>query len=736
MTILACPPVPVNPASFSNRQSSMGSSRIKTCSVRSMMLYGLIGDSTRVHPYVSCRDMTRSRLNFRIDAEAPGSRARAATFRTLHNEVLTPLFMPVGTQATVKAQLPQTLEDSGSQILLANTYHLLLRPGAEVFRRTGGIHGFMSWKRSVLTDSGGFQIFSLPHARSMTEAGAVFQSYIDGRSILLSPEVSIETQMAINSDIMMALDQCVASTADELTSRAAVELTERWAARSLTARKDSPQSMFGIVQGALYPDLRERSAAGLIELPFDGFAIGGLAVGEGKSAREDMCEFTAQLLPREKPRYLMGVGTPLDILEAVHRGVDMFDCIIPTQVAQRGGAFTSRGYLQMRRGVYKFSEEALDPMCSCPTCARYSRAYLHHLTKTKETLGWQLLGKHNIHFFHRLMAEIRQSILDGRFLELYHEKRAFLQADDLDNPINEPISRPLRRLARGAVEVHHSSDGFSNILHTASGEIMHARIPPMDEARRLYVEQSNLASRLWGATPDPLILWDVGLGAAANAMAAIRCYEAQVEHFMTTDGSVRLRPLRLVSFENDIDALRLAFENNEFFPYLRHSGPHGILKSGHWQSRTHEGLSWELVSGDFLDSVAAAPGPPEIVFFDMFSSQTTADVWTTASFRKLYERCENAPTELFTYSAATSTRVALLAAGFHVAQGCGTGGRPETTIALTPAALSHPGIPPRERLGASWLIRWERSPSKIPAEIGEDEIVAFEKRIRDHAQFR
>src|SRR3954462_1615304 len=257
-----------------------------------------------------------SRLNFRLQAQATGSRARAATFRTLHNEVKTPLFMPVGTHATVKAQLPQTLEDAGSQILLANTYHLLLRPGPEVFRRTGGIHGVMSWKKSVLTDSGGFQIFSLPNSRSMSEEGAAFQSYVDGRTILLSPELSIETQKAIGSDIMMALDQCIPSTADVATARAALEITQRWATRSLAARGESTQALFAIVQGALYPELRRESAAGLTAMPFDGFAIGGLAVGETRSERQDICELTAQLLPPDRPRYLMGVGTPLDVLEA------------------------------------------------------------------------------------------------------------------------------------------------------------------------------------------------------------------------------------------------------------------------------------------------------------------------------------------------------------------------------------------------------------------------------------
>ncbi len=682
--------------------------------------------------------MTPSRLNFRIEAEAAGSRARAARFRTLHNEVLTPLFMPVGTQATVKAQLPQSLEDSGSQILLANTYHLLLRPGPEVFRRTGGIHGFMSWPKSVLTDSGGFQIFSLPHARSMTEAGAVFQSYIDGRTLLLSPEVSIETQMAIHSDIMMALDQCVASTADEATSRAAVELTHRWAARSLAARGDSPQSMFAIIQGALYPELRKQSAAGLVEMPFDGFAIGGLAVGEGKSEREDMCALSADLLPRDKPRYLMGVGTPLDILEAVHRGVDMFDCIIPTQVAQRGGAFTSRGFLQLRRGVYKFSEEKLDPACTCPTCARYSRAYLHHLTKTRETLGWQLLGKHNIHFYHQLMRKIRQSILEDRFLALYNEKRIFLHEDDLDNPVHDPGPKPPKRHILGDYEIHTAREGFSSILHRSSGEIMHSRTPPMEEAERLYVEQSHLATRLWTSEtePRPLILWDVGLGAAANAMAAIRCYEAQVDHFLTTDGSIRLRPLHIVSFENDLDSLRLAFANNEKFPYLRHSGPHGILKNGHWQSRSHAGLSWDLVSGDFVETMTAAPGPPEVIFYDMFSSKTTDGPWTLDAFRRLFAACQGGPAELFTYTVATSSRVALLAAGFHIARGRSTGPKHETTIALTPAALQTPTGRDREILSGEWLQKWERSHAKIPVEVSSEEHPAFEQLIRTHAQFQ
>ena len=677
-----------------------------------------------------------NRLHFRVEARAAGSQARAATFQTLHNAVQTPLFMPVGTQATVKAQLPQTLEDAGSQILLANTYHLLLRPGPEVFRRLGGIHRFMSWPKSVLTDSGGFQIFSLPHSRSMTEAGAVFQSYTDGRTILLSPERSIETQQAIGSDIMMALDQCVPSTADEATAREALGITHRWAARSLAARgDDSPQALFAIVQGALHRELRRESASTLCGLPFDGFAIGGLAVGESRAQREDTCEFTAALLPPDRPRYLMGVGTPLDILEAVHRGVDMFDCIIPTQVAQRGGAFTSRGYLQLRRSVYKFSDEPLDPACRCPTCARYSRAYLHHLTKTKETLGWQLLGQHNIHFYHRLMREIRESILADRFLELYRDRRATLHEDDLDNPAFDPGPKPAKLRRRGDYEVHVAPEGFASIRQISSGEIMHARTPPLEEARLLYIEPSRLAERLRAADAgdaEPLVVWDVGLGAAANAMAAIRCYEEEA----AAGGAVR--PMRLVSFEHDLDSLRLALAHHWDFPYLWHGGPAGILKSGRWQSGKFAGLSWELVAGDFLENIGPAPAlaAPTVIFYDPFSGNSDGRLWTFDAFRRLRAAVGARAVELFTYSASTAVRGALLAAGWHVAKGRGIGHRPETTVALTPEALDGPDAGRHELLEGAWLDKWRRSGARTPAALPPHEQAAFEAAILRHPQFQ
>jgi len=673
----------------------------------------------------------------------------------LHGEVLTPLFMPVGTQATVKAQLTQSLEDSGSQILLANTYHLLLRPGVDVFRRLRGIHNFMSWKRSVLTDSGGYQIFSLPHSLSLSEQGATFKSYVDGRTILLSPETSIETQLAIQSDIMMALDQCIASTADEATARKALELTHRWAVRSLAARGDSPAALFGIVQGALFTDLRRESARQLTDLPFDGYAIGGLAVGESKAQREDVCAFTAKLLPEDKPRYLMGVGTPIDVLEGVHRGVDMFDCIIPTQFAQRGSAFTSRGEVQIRRGVYKLAESALDPNCSCMTCSRYSRAYLHHLAKTEEVLGWQLLGLHNIHFYHQLMREIRASILAGTFSTLYREKRLILNGSDLEHPtIPEPPKR-VRTRSLGDYEVHVAKEGFASIRQISSGEIMHSRTPPIIEARELYVEQSGLAERLRVSVDEaseraavdarssidacsidqassalaPLVVWDVGLGAAANAMAAIDCYERAA-------ASDPVRPLHIVSFENDLDPLRLAYRYEHLFPYLRHAGPAAILREGRWRSRAHTDLTWELVAGSFPETLGETTTLPDLIFYDMFSPKTAGDAWTLETFRRLFEACGRASAELYTYTCSTANRVALLAAGFHVARGRSAGAKVETTIALTPSAYRVRAESRYEMLRFEWLQRWSRSAAQFPAEIPLHERPAFERIIRGHPQFQ
>jgi queuine tRNA-ribosyltransferase len=665
-----------------------------------------------------------SRLGFKLEAEASGSRARAGRFTTLHGEVITPVFMPVGTQATVKSQTVETLLETGANVLLANTYHLLLRPGPEVFQKFGGIHRFMNWNRPVLTDSGGFQIFSLPHSRKMEEAGASFQSYVDGKMILLSPESSIGMQKAIGSDIMMVLDQCIPSTAPKALAIEAMQLTHRWAERSLKARGDSPQSMFGIVQGACFEDLRARSAEFLTGLPFDGFAIGGLAVGESKREREDFTELAAGMLPRNLPRYLMGVGTPIDILEAVHRGVDMFDCILPSQLAQRGVAFTSKGKLQMRRSVYKFAEERLDPDCDCHTCSAYSRAYLHHLNKTEEVLGWHLLSRHNLAFYHRLMRKIRESILSDRFLEFYREQRDWLVRSDEDHP-STPFqgpkpSRAEKRLALGDYEVIRSPTGFSSVRQRSSGEIMHSVNPPDEEAGRLYVAPSNLQARLQGGRT--VVIWDVGLGAAHNALAAIREVEGSIE-----PGA----KLEIQSFEIDLDPLRLAIRNAPRFPHLHHPAPSALLRDGRWIHPDGQ-IEWTLHKGDFLSCLGNAL-PPDLVYYDPFSSKTDSGLWSPETFMRLKSAFGERSVRLMTYSHSTRVRSILLDCGFYVGAGPSSGPKSSTTIAFNTAeeAFSSGLL-----LGPDWLERWGRSDARYPSGLSEEGKKAMDDRIVRHPQFR
>ena len=673
-----------------------------------------------------------SRLNFKLEREATGSRARAARFQTLHGEVQTPIFMPVGTQATVKGQTIHTLKATGSNVLLANTFHLLLRPGPEVFKKVGGIHRFMNWDRPVLTDSGGFQIFSLPSSRKMREEGATFQSYVDGDMHMLSPESSIEMQKNIGSDIMMVLDQCIPSTAPHAKAEAAMELTHRWAVRSLAARGESPQALFGIVQGACHADLRRKSAAFLRELPFDGLAIGGLAVGETPAERYEFTGVVTEHLPKQLPRYLMGVGTPLDILEAVHRGVDMFDCIIPSQLAQRGAVFTSQGKLQLKRSVYKFSEEPIDPACQCQACREHSRAYLHHLVKSDELLGWHLLSIHNLTFYHSLMRAIRESILADQFLPFYDRMRVELARSDSENPPLQPKPAKIFHYPRlGDYEVHPGSGGFNSVRQISSGEVMHSVNRPEDEANRLYVEQSCLAARLAapGAPTEELVIWDVGLGAGSNAMAAVKCFErCQKLH---VGGS--LRPLRMISFECDLDPLRLAASNAGYFPHVRHGAPKAILADGHW-THASGGMCWELKHGDFLALFESAP-PPDLIFYDPFSYKTDSALWTGETFARVIRACAGKSAELYTYSAATAARVALLGAGFYVGEGVGTGPKSATTIAFTRAegANAHPGAP--RLLGDDWLMRWRRSTSKVPASVLPEARAEFERNIERHPQF-
>ncbi len=668
-----------------------------------------------------------SRLRFKLEAKASGSKARAGRFHALHGEVKTPIFMPVGTQATVKAQTVESLKETGSRVLLANTYHLLLRPGPEVFKKLGGIHRFMNWDGPVLTDSGGFQIFSLPHSRLMTEDGAHFKSYVDGKSYLLSPELSIGMQKAIGSDIMMVLDQCIPSTADHAQATAAMELTHRWALRSLEARGDSPQALFGIVQGACFHDLRQKSAEVLTKLPFDGFAIGGLAVGEGREQRDEFTGFAADLLPENLPRYLMGVGTPIDILEAVHRGVDMFDCILPSALAQRGVAFTTHGKMQLRRSVYKFSEEALDLDCTCICCRQYTRAYLHHLVKTQEILGWQLLATHNLTFYHRLMSEMRESILADQFLDYYHSRKAPLMRSDEDNPVTQQKKTKAKseRWAKlGDYEVHTSLKGFSSIRQISSSEIMHSVSDPAEESHRLYVEQSQLGEALAETKGAPLVIWDVGLGAASNAMAAVKCFEQALP--------AGARALKIVSFECDLDPLKLASKHPVKFPHLRHPAPYALLEAGRWQHASGL-LEWEL-KGEFFAEMSGA-GVPDLVFYDPFSFKVDSALWTPEAFARLFEICRGRPTKLFTYSASTAVRAALLHAGFFVGKGVMTGPKADTTVAYAEAPKGVGSL-----LGAEWLLRWSRSQAKIPPgfAVAQDieKVSDFERRIQGHPQFR
>ncbi len=629
----------------------------------------------------------------------------------------------------------------GSRILLSNTYHLLLRPGPEVFRQLGGIHRFMNWDGPVLTDSGGFQIFSLSKERAMEEEGARFRSYVDGNPYLLSPESSIDMQKAIGSDIMMVLDQCIPSTAPFEQAEAAMELTHRWARRSLEARGDSPQSMFGIVQGACHHALRKKSANFLSKLPFDGLAIGGLAVGETHAERYEFTGLVTDYLPGNLPRYLMGVGTPIDILEAVHRGVDMFDCIIPSQLAQRGTAFTSHGKLHCRRAVYKFSEAPLDAKCDCQTCREYTRAYLHHLVKSDELLGWQLLTIHNLAYYHRLMREMRQAILRDEFPAYYESKRHELALPDQDHPnVHPPKGKVVVAPRLGDYEIVTGPKGFSSIRQISSGETMHSVNRPSDEANALYIDQSSLAARLVAPhaakvtsppddLPSPLIIWDVGLGAASNAMAAIECFEKVV----TTHGAAAVRPLRIVSFECDMDPLILATKKSARFPHLQHAAPHGLLATGRWTDPTGR-LTWELRQGDFLHFLESCPAP-DLIFYDPFSAKTDTLLWTPEVFARIFAQCRPKPAALFTYSASTAVRVALLSAGFYVAEGIGTGPKTSTTAAFTRRDEIHGVILESRLLGSEWLARWRRSDSKFPKTLPEATRPQFERQIEAHPQF-
>jgi queuine tRNA-ribosyltransferase len=351
---------------------------------------------------------------FRFELQATDGAARAGVIRTPRGDIQTPAFMPVGTAATVKAMLPDSVRQTGAEIVLGNTYHLMLRPGAERIARLGGLHKFMGWEGPILTDSGGFQVMSLAGLRKITEEGVRFQSHIDGHAEFLSPERAMEIQRLLGSDIQMVLDECPALPAEEAVIEKSLALSMRWAARSKAAFGEQPgHACFGIVQGGTYPALRVRSAQMLQEIGFDGYAVGGLAVGEGQTAMFETLDATVPHLPVERPRYLMGVGKPDDIVGAVLRGIDMFDCVLPTRSGRNGQAFTADGALNLKNARFAEDPEPLEMGCSCPACRGFSRAFLHHAVKSGEIIAAMLLTWHNLVFYQNVMEGLRTAIRGG-----------------------------------------------------------------------------------------------------------------------------------------------------------------------------------------------------------------------------------------------------------------------------------------------------------------------------------
>lgn len=356
-------------------------------------------------------------ITFEIIKKSSECAGRVGKLHTPHGSVDTPVFMPVGTQATVKCMSPDELKEVGAQIILSNTYHLYLRPGHELVQEAGGLHKFMNWDRPILTDSGGFQVFSLDSLRTVTEDGVEFRSHLDGSKHFISPEKAMEIQMALGADIIMAFDVCTRIPCDYQKAKEAMELTSRWAARCKEAFDSKNQALFGIVQGNAYRDLREKSAAEITALDFPGYAIGGLSVGETKDVMYEVLDYTVPLLPEHKPRYLMGVGSPDCLLEGVERGIDMFDCVLPTRIARNGTVFTSRGRLTIRNASYIRDFGPLDEECDCYTCRNFSRAYIRHLIKVNEVLGIRLTTIHNLHFLLKMMEKIRNALQNGTFCE-------------------------------------------------------------------------------------------------------------------------------------------------------------------------------------------------------------------------------------------------------------------------------------------------------------------------------
>ena len=370
-------------------------------------------------------------ITYELLHECKQTGARRGVIHTPHGDIQTPVFMPVGTQATVKSMTPEELKEVNAQIILSNTYHLFLRPGHELVKEAGGLHNFMHWDRPILTDSGGFQVFSLGKLRKITEEGVEFQSHLDGSKKFLSPEKAMEVENALGSEIMMAFDECCPYPSTYEYTKKSMERTTRWAKRCKEAHKrPEDQGLFGIIQGGFYEDLRKKSAEDLIELDFPGYAIGGISVGEPKEKFIDILQYTAPLMPKDKPRYLMGVGTPDYLIEAAIAGIDMCDCVLPTRIARHGTALTSHGKLVVRNATYEHDFTPLDPECDCYACKNYTRAYIRHLIKANEILGIRLLSIHNIKFLTNLMDKVRIEIENdnlGSFRDEFYRKYGYIK---------------------------------------------------------------------------------------------------------------------------------------------------------------------------------------------------------------------------------------------------------------------------------------------------------------------
>lgn len=374
---------------------------------------------------------------FKYSIAATDGTARLGKIEMHRGEIRTPAFMPVGTAGTVKAMLPENVRATGADVLLGNTYHLMLRPTAERIDRLGGLHKFMNWDRPILTDSGGFQVMSLTQLRKMSEEGVTFQSHLDGTKILLTPERSMEIQRLLGSDIVMAFDECTPYPATYDEAKTSMDLSMRWAQRSRDGfdsgeKHASRSALFGIVQGSVYDDLRFSSIESLSEIGFDGLAVGGLAVGEGQEMMFKVLDFTMPRMPQDKPRYLMGVGKPDDIVGAVERGIDMFDCVMPTRSGRTGQGFTWRGPINLRNARHKDDDRPIDSACACPACTQYSRAYVHHLIKAQEILGSMLLTWHNLQFYQDLMQNLRDAIGEGRLSSYATQFRETYALGDID----------------------------------------------------------------------------------------------------------------------------------------------------------------------------------------------------------------------------------------------------------------------------------------------------------------